>query len=129
DLSWMRNLSMINMIKGTYEKITFQSSMERRNFDELFKFCRKDNTTLLLLINPPEMYISGGKFVIRRIEVHRADADIESDLVKIDLTPEKLVNSDGSLVIGSIQRHKASIPAPTDSEISNGYYLKADGTW
>ena len=129
DLSWMRNLSMINMIKGTYEKITFQSSMERRNFDELFKFCRKDNTTLLLLINPPEMYISGGKFVIRRIEVHRADADIESDLVKIDLTPEKIVTSDGSLVIGSIERHKASIPAPTDSEISNGYYLKADGTW
>ena len=129
DLSWMRNLSMINMIRGAYEKIPFQTSMERKNFDELFKFCRKDNTTLLLLINPPAMYISGGKFVIRRIEVHRADADIESDLVKIDLTPEKLVNSDGSLVIGSITRHKASIPAPTDSEISNGYFLKADGTW
>lgn len=129
DLMWMRNLSTINMIRGAYEKIPFQSSMEGRNFDELFKFCKKDNTTLLLLINPPAMYISGGKFVIRRIEVHRADADIESDLVKIDLTPEKLVNSDGSLVIGSITRHKASIPAPTDSEISNGYFLKADGTW
>ena len=129
DLTWIRNMSMITMIRGAYEKIPFQSTMERKNFDELFKFCRKDNTTLLLLINPPAMYMSGGDFVIRRIEVHRADADIESDLVKIDVTPEKLVNSDGSLVIGSIQRHKASIPAPTDSEISNGYYLKADGTW
>lgn len=129
DLSWIRNMNMINMIRGAYEKIPFQSTMERRNFDELFKFCRKDNTTLLLLINPPAMYMSGGDFVIRRIEVHRADADIESDLVKIDLTPEKLVNSDGSLVIGSITRHKASIPAPTESEISNGYFLKADGTW
>ena len=129
DLSWMRNLSMINMIRGAYEKIPFQTSMERKNFDELFKFCRKDNTTLLLLINPPAMYISGGKFVIRRIEVHRADADIESDLVKIDLTPEKLVNSDGSLVIGSIERYKASIPAPITSEAENKYLLGADAKW
>ena len=129
DLSWMRNLSMINMIRGAYEKIPFQTSMERKNFDELFKFCRKDNTTLLLLINPPAMYISGGKFVIRRIEVHRADADIESDLVKIDLTPEKLVNSDGSLVIGSIERYKASIPAPITSEVDNKYLLGADAKW
>lgn len=129
DLSWIRKLSMINMIRGAYEKIPFQTSMERKNFDELFKFCRKDNTTLLLLINPPAMYISGGKFVIRRIEVHRADADIESDLVKIDLTPEKLVNSDGSLVIGSIERYKASIPAPTTSEVDNKYLLGADAKW
>lgn len=129
DLSWIRNMSMINMIRGAYEKIPFQSSMEGRNFDELFKFCRKDNTTLLLLINPPAMYISGGDFVIRRIEVHRVDADIESDLVKIDVTPEKLVNSDGSLVIGSIERHKASIPAPTTSEVDNKYLLGADAKW
>lgn len=129
DLSWIRNMSMINMIRGAYEKIPFQSSMEKRNFDELFKFCRKDNTTLLLLINPPAMYMSGGDFVIRRIEVHRADADIESDLVKIDLTPEKLVNSDGSLVIGSINKHKASIPAPTTSEVDNKYLLGADAKW
>ena len=129
DLSWIRNMSMITMIRGAYEKIPFQSTMEKRNFDELFKFCRKDNTTLLLLINPPAMYMSGGDFVIRRIEVHRADADIESDLVKIDVTPEKLVNSDGSLVIGSIERHKASIPAPTTSEVDNKYLLGADAKW
>ena len=148
DLSWMRNLSMINMIHGVYEKIPSQSSMEGRNFDELFKFCRKDNTTLLLLINPPAMYISGGKFVIRRIEVHRADADIESDLVKIDLTPEKLVNSDGSLVIGSIKKHTIDftkvftpsdsdndvmsngvVPYPTTSEAENKYLLGADAKW
>ena len=129
DLSWIRNMSMITMIRGAYEKIPFQSTMEKRNFDELFKFCRKDNTTLLLLINPPAMYMSGGDFVIRRIEVHRADADIESDLVKIDVTPEKLVNSDGSLVIGSITRHKASIPAPTTSEVDNKYLLGADAKW
>lgn len=129
DLTWISNMSMISMIRGAYEKIPFQSTMEKRNFDELFKFCRKDNTTLLLLINPPAMYMSEGDFVIRRIEVHRADADIESDLVKIDVTPEKLVNSDGSLVIGSINRHKASIPAPTTSEVDNKYLLGADAKW
>ena len=148
DLSWIRNLSMINMIHGVYEKIPSQSSMEGRNFDELFKFCRKDNTTLLLLINPPAMYISGGHFVIRRIEVHRANADIESDLVKIDLTPEKLVNSDGSLVIGSIKKHTIDftkvftpsdsdndvmsngvVPYPTTSEAENKYLLGADAKW
>ena len=148
DLSWMRNLKMINMIQGAYEKIPLQSSMAIRNFDELFKFCRKDNTTLLLLINPPAMYISGGRFVIRRIEVHRADADIESDLVKIDLTPEKLVNSDGSLVIGSIKKHTIDftkvftpsdydgfdmnngvVPYPTTSEAENKYLLGADAKW
>lgn len=148
DLSWMRNLSMINMIHGVYEKIPSQSSMEGRNFDELFKFCRKDNTTLLLLINPPAMYISGGHFVIRRIEVHRANADIESDLVKIDLTPEKLVNSNGSLVIGSIKKHTIDftkvftpsdsdndvmsngvVPYPTTSEAENKYLLGADAKW
>ena len=148
DLMWMRNLNTINMIHGAYEKIPSQSSMEGRNFDELFKFCKKDNTTLLLLINPPAMYISGGKFVIRRIEVHRADADIESDLVKIDLTPEKLVNSDGSLVIGSIKKHTIDftkvftpsdsdnavtcngvVPHPTTSEADNKYLLGADAKW
>ena len=148
DLTWMRNLNTINMIHGAYEKIPSQSSMEGRNFDELFKFCKKDNTTLLLLINPPAMYISGGKFVIRRIEVHRADADIESDLVKIDLTPEKLVNSDGSLVIGSIKKHTIDftkvftpsdsdnavtcngvVPHPTTSEADNKYLLGADAKW
>ena len=129
DLTWIRNMNMINMIRGAYEKMPFQSTMERKNFDELFKFCRKDNTTLLLLINPPAMYMSGGDFVIRRIEVHRADADIESDSVKIDVTPEKLVNSDGSLVIGSIKRYKASIPAPTTSEVDNKYLLGADAKW
>lgn len=148
DLTWMRKLNTINMIHGAYEKIPSQSSMEGRNFDELFKFCKKDNTTLLLLINPPAMYISGGKFVIRRIEVHRADADIESDLVKIDLTPEKLVNSDGSLVIGSIKKHTIDftkvftpsdsdnavtcngvVPHPTTSEADNKYLLGADAKW
>lgn len=148
DLTWIRNMSMINMIRGAYEKIPFQSTMEKRNFDELFKFCRKDNTTLLLLINPPAMYMSGGDFVIRRIEVHRADAGIESDLVKIDLTPEKLVNSDGSLVIGSIEKHTIDItkvftpsdsdddamsngfvPYPTTSEAENKYLLGADAKW
>ena len=148
DLSWIRNMNMISMIHGAYEKIPSQSTMEKRNFDELFKFCRKDNTTLLLLINPPAMYISGGKFVIRRIEVHRADADIESDLVKIDLTPEKIVNSDGSLVFGSITKHTIDftkvftpsdsdndvmsngvVPYPTTSEAENKYLLGADAKW
>lgn len=148
DLSWIRNMNMINLIQGAYEKIAFQSTMERRNFDELFKFCRKDNTTLLLLINPPVMYMSGGRFVIRRIEVHRADADIESDLVKIDLTPEKIVNSDGSLTFGSIKKHRIDfskvftpsdyeddvmsngvVPYPTTSEADNKYLLGADAKW
>ena len=149
DLSWIRNLNTINMIQGAYEKIPLQSSMEGRNFDELFKFCRKDNTTLLLLINPPAMYVSGGRFVIRRIEVHRADADIESDLVKIDLTPEKIVNSDGSLVFGRIKKHTIDftkvfttdvnsiggssfnglVPGPNKNEADNKYLLGADAKW
>ena len=85
--------------------------------------------------------------VVESVEIYPRDVELENDSFSIDWSVERTsISEEDSIVyatsydinrmtsftdiIGATKkRYNGLVPAPNDTEISKGYFLKADGTW